>query len=222
MKSLRRISEQIKDSINQFMDAIDDNESLIKKTIDDMRIRINEAKEHVATAIGELNRLKYTYTEAVKTAQMWKNKVDSASQDQNPETENNAEKLQQHLQRVNELEQQIQNQETIVADLTSALKEFHQQFREASKRVETLSHQQKQAETREEFYKLLAEFDLPDENTAFQQAEQELKETEARAKMWEERNRTSPSQTEANEKKNKIDETLAALKSDILGSREND
>ncbi|MCE2402532.1 PspA/IM30 family protein [Candidatus Poribacteria bacterium] len=219
MKRLKQISEQIKENIDQFIAAAENNKSPLEKTIVDMKRRIAEAKELVATAIAEEQRLKQAYYEAVETAQVWREKVDAISQDGHTKSVKEA---QLHLQRVNDLERQIHAQEAVVADLKTALYEFYQQFRDAAKRAETLSQRQKQAETRAEFYKLLAEFDLSEDNVAFQQAEQELKETETEAEMWEQRNRRAAAQTETIEDNLDIDETLAALKSEILGSGQND
>ncbi|MDE0314463.1 MAG: PspA/IM30 family protein [Candidatus Poribacteria bacterium] len=222
MKRLKQISEQIKENIDQFIAAAENNKSPleeIEKTIVDMKKRIAEAKELVATAIAEEQRLRQAYHEAAKTAQVWREKVDATLQEGQTKSVKDA---QQHLQRAHDLERQIHAQEAVVSDLKTALYEFYQQFRDAAKRAETLSQRQKQAETRAEFYKLLAEFDLPDDNSTFQQAEQKLKETEAEAKMWEERNRRATSQTETPEADSDLDQALAALKSDILGSSQND
>lgn len=223
MKRLKQISEQIKEGINQFIEAAENNKSPLEKTIVDMKRRITEAKNLAATAISELQRLKRVHQEAVDTAGMWGEKVDAALHNSNKERATEVrQREQQHLQRANDLERQIQTQETIVADLKKALHEFYQQFRDASKRIETLSQRQKQAETRAEFYKLLAEFDLPDDNIEFQQAEQELKEIEAKAKMWKERNHRATVQKETSEDDSNLDEALAELKNDILGSSQND
>ena len=219
MKRLKQISEQIKENIDQFIAAAESNQSLLGKTIADMKKRIAEAKELVATAIAEEQRLKQAYHEAVETARVWREKADATSQDEHTK---NVKEAQQHLQRANDLERQIHAQEAVVADLKTALYEFYQQFRDAAKRAETLSQRQKRAETRAEFYKLLAEFDLSNDNVAFQQAEQELKEAEAKAEIWEQRNRRATVQTETTEDNLNIDEALAALKSEILGSSQND
>lgn len=223
MKRLKQISAQIKENIDQFVEAAENNKSPLEKTIVDMKRRIAEAKELVAAAIAEEQRLKQAYQEAVDEAKMWRKKVDAALHSNNKERANEIQQReQQYLQQANDLKQQIHAQEAVVADLKTALYEFYQQFRDAVKRVETLSQRQKQAETRAEFYKLLAEFDLPDDNIVFQQAEQELKKTEAKAEMWEERTRRATDQMEIPEKDSDLDETLAALKSDILGSSQND
>jgi len=212
MKRLKKISEQIKENIDQFIEAAENNKSPLEKTMVDMKRRIMEAKELVATAIAEEQRLKQAYHETVETAQVWGEKANTASQDGHTESVKEAQQReQQHLQRANDLERQIQVQEATVADLKTALHEFYQQFRDASKRIEMLSQRQKQAETRAEFYKLLAEFVLPDENIEFQQAEQELKEIEAKAKMWEERNRRATAQKETSEDDTNLDEALEAL-----------
>lgn len=230
MKRLKQISEQIKESINQFIETAENQKSPIEKTIFDMKKRILEAKKLAAVAIAEAQMLKRTYQEAVDTAEMWRKKADDASQNGDTDRSTAAQQReQQHLQRANDLEQQIHAQEAVVADLKTALKEFYQQFRNAVKRAKTLLQRQKQAETTAEFYKtttefykLLAEFDLPDDNVVFQQAEQEVKETEAEAKMWKERNRRGAVQPETSKDNSNLDEVLAALKDDILGSSQND
>ncbi len=219
MKRLKEISEQIKESINQFIDEIEGNESLLEKTVVDMKKRIAEAKKLVATAIAEEQILKQAYQETVEAGQIWEAKVDAALNDSDTERATEArQRKQQYQQRANDLEQQVHAQETVVANLKAALLEFYQQFQDASKRVKTLARRQKQAETRAEFYKLLAEFDLLADNITFQQAEQELKKTEAKAKRWEERNRRTTVKTETREDDFNLDEALAALKSDVLGS----
>ena len=223
MKKLKQISEQIKENIDQFIEAAENNKSPLEEIIVDMKRRIAEAKELVATAIAEEQRLKKAYQETVDTVEMWGKKADAASQDGDTEKLTAAQqRKQQHLQRANDLERQIHAQEAVVTDLKTALYEFYQQFRDAAKRAEMLSQRQKQAETRAEFYKLLAEFDISDDKIVFQQAEQALKETEAKAKMWKERNRRATVQTETNQKDSNLDEALAALKNDILGSSQND
>ncbi len=223
MKKLKQISEQIKESIDQFIEAAENNKSPLEKTIVDMKKRIAEAKELIATTIAEVQRLKRAYQETVNTVEMWDKKAAAASQDRDAERATAAQQCkQQHLQRAKDLERQIHAQEAVVADLKTALHEFYQQFRDASKRIETLAQRQKQAETRAGFYKLLAEFDLPDDNIAFQQAEQKLKEKETEAEMWEKRNRRIKVQTETLEEDADLDAALAALKDDILGRSQND
>jgi predicted nucleic acid-binding Zn-ribbon protein len=115
------------------------------------------------------------------------------------------------------LEKRILAQQNVVDDLKTTLLEFYRQFQDVSKRATTLVHRQKQAETRAEFYKLLAEFDLPD-NITFEQAEQKLKAAEDRAETWEQRNRSTAVKVEKSEDDFDVDEALAALKSDVLGN----
>ena len=114
MKRLKQISEQIKEGINQFIDTAENNESLLDKTIADMKRRITEAKDLVATAIAELQRLKRAYQEAVEASQMWGEKADIASQKCDTESAKEAQQReQQYLQRANDLDQQIHAQEAV-------------------------------------------------------------------------------------------------------------
>ena len=80
MKTLKEISEQIRENINQFLEAVDGAESLLDKAIVDMKEHLDEAKDLVATAIAEEQGLKRAYQEAVDTANMWGEKADAALQ----------------------------------------------------------------------------------------------------------------------------------------------
>ena len=156
-----------------------------------MKKRLAKAKELVATAIAELQRLKQAYQESVAAVEMWGEKVDAALNDNDAEGATEARnRKQQNQQHANDLEKQMLAQQNVVDGLKTTLLEFYRQFQDASKRATTLVHRQKQAETRAEFYKLLAEFDLPD-NITFEQAEQKLKAAEDRAEKWEQRNRST-------------------------------
>jgi hypothetical protein len=66
---------------------------------------------------------------------------------------------------------------------------------------------------------LLAEIE-PYVSNALEQAEQKLKKTEAEAELWEKRNRRTETQPKTNEDAFNLDQELAKLKKDILGSKE--
>ena len=61
MKGFKEISEQIRDGITRFIEAVDGTESALDKTIVNMKERLAEAKDLVATAIAEEQRLKRAY-----------------------------------------------------------------------------------------------------------------------------------------------------------------
>ena len=190
MKKLMEISEQIRESIIQFIEEAEDTESVLDKTVVDMKKRIAQAKELVAAAIAEEQRLKQAYQEAVDAAEAWAKKADTALQSRDIEGAREArQNKQQQTQRANDYEHQMHAQQAVVSSLRTALNEFYQQFQNTVKRAETLHHHQKQAETRLELHKLLAEIEPYVSNT-LEQAEQKLKKTEAEAKLWE---KTEPS-----------------------------
>ena len=68
MKRIKEISEQVRENISQFLEAVDGAESSLDKAIVDMKERLAEAKELVATAIAEEQRLNRAYQEAIATA----------------------------------------------------------------------------------------------------------------------------------------------------------
>lgn len=223
MKRLITLSEQITERINQFIEDLEQNGSILDKTIYDMKKRINAAKEHVAVAIAGEKKLKRTYQEIVDKVRMW-DEIVNAAMDEGDEVRVNDAKQHRELliQRAKDLEQRIHTQETVVTELKAELLEFYLKLKNASEHVESLSHNKKQAETRAAFYKVLAEFDLQDANNAFQQAEQKLQDAEKEAKKWEERSKKNTVKREISKKDSNIDETLAALKRDILGDSQND
>ena len=223
MKGLKEISEQIRDGITRFIEAVDDTEPVLDKTIVNMKARLAEAKDLVATAIAEEQRLKRAYQEAMDSAEIWGKKADAASQVEDLERATDArQRQQQHLSRADDYKRQIGSQSAVVERLKTALHDFYHRFRDAAKRAEALCHRQTQTETRAELYKLLSDEIEGDVSKVFEQVEQKLKATEVEADTWEQKNRNTTPQTETTPDKTDLDQALADLKNDILGSRRND
>ncbi len=223
MKGIKEISEQIRDGITRFIEAVDDTESVLDKTIVDMKARLAEAKDLVATAIAEEQRLKRAYQEATDSAEIWGKKADTASQAEDLERVSEArQRQQQHLSRADDYKRQMNAQAAVVERLKTALHDFYQRFRDAAKRAETLCYRQKQTETRAQLYKLLSDEIDNDVSKALEAAEQKLKETEVEAEVWERKRRRTTTETETTADKTDLDQALADLKNDILGSRGND
>ena len=105
-----------------------------------------------------------------------------------------------------------------MASLKTTLHEFYQQFQDAAKRAETLSHRQKQAETRSKLYEVLA---VSEDAIAavFARAEQKLKATEEKADTCGNRSHPDALEIENDTDALDLDEVLAKLKSDVLDSR---
>ncbi len=219
MRGLKEISEQIREGITQFIEAADGSESLIDKAILDMKKRLAAAKDLIATAIAEEQRLKRAYQDAIDTAETWGKRADDALQ---REDHGRASEAQQHKQQyqclADDYKRQIDDQEAIVVRLKTALHEFYHQFQDAVKRAETLCQRQKQADTRAKLYKLLFDEIGNDVSKVFKQAEQKLKTTEAEAKMWEDKSCQTTTETETTGDNCNLDQALAALKEDVLGS----
>ena len=94
MKKLKEISEQIRESIIQFVAESDGGASVLEKTVVEMKKRIAVAKELVAEAIAEKERLKHACQEAVDTAEVWAKKADAALQNGDMEATREARQLQ--------------------------------------------------------------------------------------------------------------------------------
>ncbi len=221
MNKLKQLSEKIKENIDLLIESETEKKSKLALAILDMKNRIIVAKDLIATAIAEIERLKHARKDAINAEENWMKIVDSDNTDSEKADEARR-NLHKQQQRVNDLNKQILLQETVVSELKTRLASFHRRFKDASERAETLSQQQKQAELRTEFYQLLAESDDPDQTGTFKQAEMALKEAEEKASMWEERNQPPDEDIEATEKDFDVDAALTALKNDILGSSQND
>ena len=218
MKTLKGISEQIQKNINQFLEAVDGAESLLENAVVDMKARLNEAKDLVAAAIAEEQRLKRAYQEAVDTAKMWGEKADTALQNRDIALASEAQQRKRHhLNIADGYKRQIAAQTTVVTSLKTALHEFYQQFQNAAGHAETLSHRQKQAETRAGLYKLIAATESTI-STVLAQTEQKLKRTEEKAEIWENRNRRDAADVKKDKDSSNLDQTLAELKNDVLGT----
>lgn len=220
MKKLTEIPEQIRERITEFIESVDGTGSVLDKTVVNMKKRIAEAKELVAAAIAEEQILKQAYQEAVDAAEVWAKKANTALQNRDIAAAREAgQNKQQQLQRAKDYKHQIHAQQTIVSSLKTALNEFYQQFQNTIKRAETLHHHQKQAETRLELHKLIVEIE-PSVSNALEQAEQKLKKIEAEAELWEKRKHRTETQSGTNGDIFNLDQELAKLKEDILGSKE--
>lgn len=183
-----------------------------------MKARFDEAKDLVATAIAEEQRLKRAYQEAVDTANMWDEKADAALQNRDTARASEAQQRKRyHLNVADGYKRQIAAQTAVVTSLKTALQEFYRQFQSAAGHAETLSHRQKQAETRAELYKLIAAAEKAI-STTLVQSKQKLKTAEEKAEIWENRNRRDAADVKKNADNSNLDQTLAELKSDVLGS----
>lgn len=227
MKKLKQLSEKIKENIDLLIESETEKKSTLELTVLDMKNRIVVAKGLIATAIAEIERLKHVYKDAINAQDVmherWQKIVDAEiTDDDNQKAAEVEQNLHRQQQRVNDLEDQIHLQETVVTELKAKLISYHRQFKTASERAESLTQQQKQAELQAEFYQLFAESENPDDSHAFKQAEVRLKETEAAAELWKERNQKTNEKIETSEKGFNVDEALAALKDEILGSNKND
>ena len=219
MKGLKEISEQIRESITQFVETVDGTESVVHKTILDVKKRIAEAKDLVATAMAEEQRLKRAYEEAINTAEIWGKKAADAWQTNNHARANEAQQTkEQHLRLADDYKRQIDAQQAVVVRLKTTLHEFYHQFQDTVKRAETLCQRQKQADTRAKLYKLLFDEIQNDVSKVFKQAEQKLKATEAEAEMWEGKRHQTTAEAETAGDNFNLDQALAELKDDVLGS----
>ena len=148
---------------------------------------------------------------------MWGEKADTALQNRDIALASEAQQRKRHhLNVADGYKHQIAAQTTVVTSLKTALHEFYQQFQSAAGHAETLSHRQKQAETRAGLSKLIAVAESAI-STALAQAEQKLKTTEEKAEIWENRNRRDKKKNTDN---SNLDQTLAALKRDVLGNQQ--
>lgn len=212
MNRIKQMSKKIREGIDQFFEDLEDNETEIEKALTDMKNRIPEGIDLVATAIAEENRLKHEYRELLRIGQI------SGGTISKDEVDVNSEWKSKYLRKINELDRQIEEQERVVSDLKSDLFTFYQTYQKALKRAKTLSIRHKQAETQAEFYRVLSEFSLPEHKRTFQQAEDEVRRMEAKVKMLKGKN----SKPKDNEDDFNIDDALDELKRDILGSSHND
>ena len=221
MKKLKEISEQIRDIITQFVEEANSAESDLDKTVADMKKRIAVAKELVAEAIAEKERLKQSHQEAINAVEVWAKKADAALQDGDIAAAREArQRKQQQVQRADDYERQIQTQHAVIDSLKTALNDFYQQFQNTVQRTETLHHHQKQAETRLKLHKLIGEIEPHLSNTV-KQVEEKIKKTEAAAELWEKQNPRTETESETRREAFNLDEALAKLKEDILGSKKN-
>ena len=223
MKKLRQLSEQIMENISQFIEDAENNNSSVDETVEVMKMQIQNAKKIVATAIADEQKLKRAYREAIDSANRCEDRMNTLLQNNNEQQASEVRQQGKKYQELaHDLDRRIHVQASLITDLKADLSEIYEQFRSTSSRAESIVHQQKQTRTRAEFHKLLAEFELIDANATLTEAEQQLQQTEAKARMWEDKRRQKDVPRGTTENDFNIDEALADLKREILGSSQND
>ena len=216
MKKLRQLSEQIMENINQFIEDAERNNSSIDVTVEVMKKQIQNAKGIVATAIADEQKLKRAYREALDAYNRCEHRINTLLQNNNEQQANEIrEQAKKYQELTHDLQQRIHAQQAIIEELKVDLSEIYEIFRSTSYRTESLSHKQKQIETRTEFQKILAEFDQLHVDTTLKQTQQKLEQSETEVKNLEDNKRK-------NDQDFNIDDALADLKKDILGSSQND
>ena len=184
-----------------------------------MKKRLIEAKDLVATAIAEEQRLERAYQEAIDAAKVWGNKADAAERQGNHERASEAHQGKQEcMSRADDYKHQIDAQKAVVARLKSALHESYQRFRDAAEQAAELHQRQKQAKTRTELYQLLSDEIANGVSEALERAKQKLKATEAKAEILEDKYHQTTTKAEATGDSLNLDQALAELKDDVLGS----
>lgn len=223
MKTLRQISEQIKENINEFIEEAEKNEPVHEKTLEDMKKQVQKAKDLVATAIADEQKLKRAYRDAVNAADRCENRVSMLLQNNEEQHANEIrQQSRKYLELAHDLEQRILAQETVVEQLRAALQEIYHRFNDVSVQMQAIAQEQKQIETGVEFNKVFAEFEMINANAVAKNAEQRAKLAETQAKLWEQRNEQEAIPTQAKKEDFNIDEELANLKKAFLGNRQND
>ncbi|MYB64966.1 hypothetical protein F4X73_09780 [Candidatus Poribacteria bacterium] len=67
MKKLKQLSEKIKENIDLLIESETKKKSTLELTVLDMKNRVVIAKGLIATAIAEIEKIKYAYRDAVKS-----------------------------------------------------------------------------------------------------------------------------------------------------------
>lgn len=219
MKRIKEISEQIRENITQFLEAVEGTESFLNAAVLDMKKRLVEAKDLVATALAEEQRLKRAYQDAIDTAETWGKRAADALQEGDPVRASEAQQCkQEYMRHADDYKHQIDAQEAVVAHLKSALHEFYQRFRDAAEQAQELHQRQKQVKTRTELYHLLSDEIANGVSEALERAKQKLKATEAEAEILEGKHHQTTTKAEATGDSLNLDQALAELKDDVLGS----
>jgi phage shock protein A len=224
MGILSRMKTVLKSNVNAALDSVEDTEKMLNQTVTDMQEQLVKAKQQVAVAIADENRLERQYKENQAQAESWMDKAKLAVQKGNDELAKAAlERKTEFEGLTSEYKAQWEAQKASVEKLKASLRELERKIDEARRQKDLLIARNKRAKAQKQIHQTMSgmatnagAFDT------FERMKRKVDEEEAKAEAAEEMADVSGDASLDKEfaelEKSGVDDELAKLKAQMGGT----
>ncbi|MBW3552507.1 MAG: PspA/IM30 family protein [Gemmatimonadetes bacterium] len=218
MGIFQKLSLLLRSNINDAIARAENPEKVLNQLIADMREQLSKAKQEVAVAIADEQKLRSQVEEEARQAKEWEKRAMLAVREERDDLAKQALVRQhEHTGRATSLEQTWQRQAQETEKVKASLRELNDKIEEAKRKKNLLVAKQKRAQAQRRIHETMAGMSDKSAFDAFERVAEKIEESERRAIAAAEVTHTLSGDSLETEFKrlqgtDDVDERLAALK----------
>ena len=218
MGIFQKLSLLLRSNINDAIARAENPEKVLNQLIIDMREQLSKAKQEVAVAIADEQKLRSQVEEEARQAKEWEKRAMLAVREGRDDLAKQAlVRQQEHAERARSLEQTWQRQAQETEKVKASLRELNDKIEEAKRKKNLLVAKQKRAQAQRRIHETMAGMSDKSAFEALERVAEKIEESERRAIAAAEVTHTLSGDTVEQEFKrlesgDDVDERLAALK----------
>ncbi len=221
MGIFQKLSLLLRSNINDAIARAENPEKVLNQLIVDMREQLSKAKQEVAVAIADEQKLRAQVEEEARQANEWEKRAMLAVREERDDLAKQAlVRQQEHADRATSLEQTWQRQAQETEKVKASLRELNDKIEEAKRKKNLLVAKQKRAQAQRRIHETMAGMSDKSAFEAFERVAEKIEESERRALAAAEVTHTLSGDTVETEFKrlegaDDVDQRLAALKEQL-------
>ena len=218
MGIFQKLSLLLRSNINDAIARAENPEKVLNQLIVDMREQLSKAKQEVAVAIADEQKLRTQVEEEARQAREWEKRAMLAVREERDDLAKQAlVRQQEHTERATSMEQTWQRQAQETEKVKASLRELNDKIEEAKRKKNLLVAKQKRAQAQRRIHETMAGMSDKSAFEAFERVAEKIEESERRALAAAEVTHTLSGDTVETEFKrleagDDVDQRLAALK----------
>ncbi|HUG38914.1 MAG TPA: PspA/IM30 family protein [Longimicrobiales bacterium] len=218
MGIFQKLSLLLRSNINDAIARAENPEKVLNQLIADMREQLSRAKQEVAVAIADEQKLRSQVEEEARQAKEWEKRAMLAVRENRDDLAKQAlVRQQEHAGRATSMEQTWQRQAQETEKVKASLRELNDKIEEAKRKKNLLVAKQKRAQAQRRIHETMAGMSDKSAFEAFERVAEKIEESERRALAAAEVTHTLSGDTLETEFKrlqgsDDVDQRLAALK----------
>ena len=222
MGIFERINNILRANVNDILDRAEDPEKMLDQILRDMEVAIRDARGQVADMIAQEKMIKHDMERSQELSDQWGRKAELAVKNGRDELALEALKRKKDYQaHADVYRQQWEAQQAGVEKLKQELDELESKYDEAKRKKTVLIARHKRAAAQAQVVQTAERLDSIDYGAELDRMERRILEEEARAEATTELAEESvEDQLAALEVDDELQQELAALKAQVLGTEE--